>query len=290
MKKGVFALFKASFADNFPKQLLMFAILLLAIFACAVIILPELLSIVAQGVGYVETSAFYMGFIIVLSVPDKIVTVALIMAAAAMFVSPLACGTSAYMNDFSFRGKQATLASSFRFAKKNYLRLLGVYILYVVITLVSFLGFLFFMYNFLHNMSHVYAENYMAPVVTAWVAGLMLVMGGLLFSPFCAVYRKKGGIRAIVDSYLLLYKGGFIKNALWLLLGAAIWFVIAIIPSYFVLYFIADGAPIESLLFTIDIPVCEPTLWVTMIVSLTIATWFMFNYSHAVYMHARNRR
>ena len=289
-RRGVFGMTGSSFTYAFIQQFLLFAILIVALFAAPMIMFPDMSGSLAAAFAKSDTSSLYLTIEMVLSLADEFMIMFLIMVAAVIFVSPVAGGASVYLNDRAFKEKDCNLGESMTFMGRNYGRLLGTYALQVIITIGLFLGFMIFMYYFHHNMPESFTADAEKPVMYGWMAGILLLVGAVQFSPYCSVYGKKSGGPAIADSFRTVFRGGFGINLGLMIVGGLIWLAIVTLPSYIVLLSMCpEGVKVSDLLFALDVPGHDPLLWIVMILSFIVATIFMFDFSQAVFFNAKRR-
>ena len=289
-RKGVFGMTGNSFTYAFLQQFLLFAILIAAIFAAPLVMFPDMSDSLTAAFAGSGTPSLYLSIEMVMSLADEFMIMFLIMIAVAIFVSPVAAGASAFLNDRAFKEKDCSFGDGMTFMGRNYGRLLGTYALQVIITVGLFLGFMIFMYYFYHDMSGSFPAETEKPVIYGWTAGIILLVGALQFSPYCSVYGKKSGGPAIADSFRTFFKGGFGINLGLMIVGGIIWLAIVVLPSYIVLLSMCpEGAKVSSLFSALSVPAHDPLLWIVMILSFIVATLFMFDFSQAVFFNAKRR-
>ena len=280
----------SSLTYAFIQQLLLFAILICAIFAPATLLFPDMSDSLAAAFGASSSAPMYLVIEMVISLPDQFMMLFLMMFAAAVFVSPVAAGASAYMNDHAFKEKDFKFGDSMVFMGRNYGRLLSAYVLQCLITVGLILGYMIFTYYFMYGRSELFPESWQPYIKLAWEVGILLLIGALQFTPYCCVYGKKAGGSAVADSFRTFFRGGFGLNLLLMILGGVIWLAIVTVPAYIVLLSLCpEGVEAGSLLFAINVPAHDKLLWIVLIVSLAAATLFMFDYCQAIFFSAKRR-
>ena len=286
--KGVFSMVGSSFTYVFIQQLLLFAILMCSIFAAAAVMFPGVSEGLSAAFVSSDAAPLCVAIEMVLSLPDEFMIMFLVMMAAAIFLSPVAGGAAAYLNDHAFKDKPCSLSKSMAFMRKNYGRLLGTYVLNIIITVALFLGYFILKFYVLHDGGEGWISRFAFPITLGWGIFSLLMIGAIQFSPFSCVYSKKGGGPALADSFRTFFKGDFLINLGYMIIGGIIWLAIAALPSYIVLLsYCGDGGKVSSLIYRINVPANDPLLWIVMILSFIVAALFMFDYSHAVFFRAK---
>ncbi|MEF9863555.1 MAG: hypothetical protein RR777_01285 [Christensenellaceae bacterium] len=210
--KEIFKRTMTSYKQNFPKlfvPLMLFQLVLL---------LPLLFFTMPGTVSVARSVLLTLSQI---GGGDKIysiLSVLIIVALVAVFLSPLMVGDVVYVINRDYHNQKAGFKQAFAHGKKRYADMLKSYFAIIVLILPVILAIVLLLLNL--NLADIAcAKN----IVLITLCGLLLIffLFGIVFVPYTVAIQRKKGFDAVLTSYQYAYKGNFLSNFGRILIAAA---------------------------------------------------------------------
>lgn len=218
---------------------------------------------------------------------SSVLTVLLIVAGVAVFVSPLMVANVAYVIDSDYRGRSITWADARTHAKKRYFAMLRSYFAAIVLLALPVFGVAAVFGNAAF-VDGVMLTTLSVPSIILLVAtalGLLFLLFGIVFLPYTVAVQGQAGFKAVFSSYRYAFLGNFWSNftrvlfaALVVALGGLLINWLSQLPfrELYNLYLID---PMSALKNPLMIFVILFALAAIVVVTLVFPFWYAFTYN-----------
>lgn len=209
------------FTNNFGKLFLIFVLFIAVLAIPLFIFLPSYVAKINESVQGVDALAMYMVAYMLTSLILPIAQMIVMMCAIGVFAAPYAMGIAGRIIAEGMEGKSSPLIENFKWAGRNYTKLLSAYALYYALFGI-YAVLCYIILTGLMSSSHVIVEVWFNPVLIMLAVGFFVLLLGTVFVPFGVIDGKKSGLRALGSSFRIMYSRSFFKSFFSLLAGTGI--------------------------------------------------------------------
>lgn len=217
---------------------------------------------------------------------SSVLTVLLVVACVAVFVSPLMVANVAYVIDSDYHGRTITWGDARAHAKKRYLPMLRSYCAAIALLALPVAGVIavFGSVAFRDGVMLTVLPWESIVLLVALVLGLLFLLFGIVFLPYTVAVQGQAGFKAVFSSYRYAFLGNFWSNFTRVLFAALVVALGGLLVNWLSqlpfreLYNLYLVDPMSALRNPLMVFVILFALVAIVVVTLVFPFWYAFTY------------